>query len=79
MARTIIDWLIKGTALAVVAVFVFCYWQQKDNGRYIYHAETQSIVVIDTRTGTLYSLVDAKWVEMHPQTGTVVPRNPRLP
>jgi hypothetical protein len=73
MAKTIMEWASRCAALAIAATWVFIYWQRQDNGRYVYPDPTASgysIVVFDSRTGTVFALdKSGAWFEVHPQTG----------
>jgi len=85
MTRLLIDWIVKGVVLTILAVFAFSYWQRRDNGRYEYHLQPAtsedggSLAIVDTRTGTAYLFLKGQWVEVHPQTGVSIPRKVTRP
>jgi hypothetical protein len=80
--RSIIELLIKFAAVAIAGGLAFSYWQKRDNGRYEYHQQPTtseqagSVAIFDTKTGTIYAVVNDQWVEIHPQTGVTIPRKP---
>jgi hypothetical protein len=66
--------------LATLIGFLFIAWSMRENGRYVYHPNTEDEAgpsVLDSRTGARFVLVkDSKglFVEIKPQTGERTPR-----
>ena len=72
------DRLFKLALLAVLLGFLWVGWATRENGRYIYHPETEygAPQIVDTRTGAvfMFSLSGDRsdayaFIEVHPQTG----------
>lgn len=67
------DRLFKLALLTVLLGFLWIGWTVRQNGRYVYHPQTEydSAHMIDSRTGAVFEL-DLKsngFTEFHPQTG----------
>lgn len=78
-----IDRIFKPALLLILLVFLYVAWLMKDNGRYVYHPETDhglSQLIVDSRTGTIFFLATSDGgigtLEFHPQTGKRVAHKP---
>lgn len=70
-----IDRLFKPALFAVLLAFLCIAWQMKDNGRYVFHPETDKVFqcVIDSRTGAVFFVaINKGTIEVQPQTGRQV-------
>ena len=60
-AKTILDYVLKISALTIAVAFLWEYAERRDNQRYTLVIQGPDTLILDSRTGALYFLVDRKW------------------
>jgi hypothetical protein len=82
MVKMAADYALKLIALSIAAGLLFVYWQRRDDGRYVYHGGETETAILDSRSGTLYTLQKVEderfWAESHPQTGETIARKLKI-
>jgi hypothetical protein len=69
----IADQLFKWLTLAVACGFLYLLWERRDIGRFTLHEHGTTLMIVDSKTGSLHGLAGAAggvgWVEFNPFSG----------